>query len=74
MMIQEMHHGIDDNQLSPASDRREVIALYPGTMARLDSVLHDSETREDLLSIAIEREIRRRQFDLHFGSCQRHPF
>jgi hypothetical protein len=51
-----------------------VIALYPGTMARLDSVLHDGETREDLLSIAIEREIRRRQFDLHFGSCQRHPF
>jgi hypothetical protein len=74
MMIQKMHRGIDDNQLSPANDRREVVMLHPGTMARLDSVLHEGEIREDLLNIAIEREIRRRQFELHFGNCQRHPF
>jgi hypothetical protein len=74
MTIQEMHNGTDDNRLPPAKDRCEVITLHPGTMTRLDSVLNEGEMREDLLSIAIEREIRRRQLYLHFGIRQRHPF
>jgi hypothetical protein len=58
-----MYDCIDDNQLSPAKDRCEVITLFSGTPARLDSVLRKGEIREGVVSIAIEREIRRRQIE-----------
>jgi hypothetical protein len=51
----------EENMLSPAEDRSEAITLRSGTLERIDNQLRNGEIREAFVSIAIEREIKRRQ-------------
>jgi hypothetical protein len=64
-LIRDLHSlingGSEEHKLSPAEDRSEAIRLRSGTFERIDNLLRNGEIREVFVSIAIEREIRRRQ-------------
>lgn len=50
-------------------NHEQMPARFPeGTFARLDAVLHDGENRSDVLRIALEREIARREREARKGS------
>jgi hypothetical protein len=53
--------GSEENKLSPAEGRSEAITLRSETLERIDNLLRHGEIREAFVSIAVEREIRRRQ-------------
>jgi hypothetical protein len=53
--------GSEENKPSPVEDRSEAITVRSETLGRIDNLLRIGEIREVFVSIAIEREIRRRQ-------------
>ena len=47
---------------TPEAANTEQMSLQLGTLARIDAALRDGESRADLLRVAVEHELKRREY------------